>query len=115
VIMVKPSSFYSDIIAEARELAQDVPVATYQVSGEYAMICAAAKAGVFDLRRMAEEALEGCLRAGIAPFDYQKLTFRGSIRTKLFHSTSIGLAKRGGSMTLCTTYKLMRSIYVCKK
>jgi porphobilinogen synthase len=62
--MVKPSSFYSDIIAEARELAQDVPVATYQVSGEYAMICAAAKAGVFDLRRMAEEALEGCLRAG---------------------------------------------------
>jgi len=63
--MVKPSSFYSDIIAEARELAQDVPVATYQVSGEYAMICAAAKAGVFDLRRMAEEALEGCLRAGI--------------------------------------------------
>ena len=67
VIMVKPSSFYSDIIAEARELAQDVPVATYQVSGEYAMICAAAKAGVFDLRRMAEEALEGCLRAGIRP------------------------------------------------
>lgn len=64
MIMVKPSSFYSDIIAEARELAQDVPVATYQVSGEYAMICAAAKAGVFDLRRMAEEALEGCLRAG---------------------------------------------------
>ena len=64
VIMVKPSSFYSDIIAEARELAQDVPVATFQVSGEYAMICAAAKAGVFDLRRMAEEALEGCLRAG---------------------------------------------------
>lgn len=62
--MVKPSSFYSDIIAEARELAQDVPVATYQVSGEYAMICAAAKAGVFDLRRMAEESLEGCLRAG---------------------------------------------------
>ena len=64
--MVKPSSFYSDIITEARELAQDVPVATFQVSGEYAMICAAAKAGVFDLRRMAEEALEGCLRAGIS-------------------------------------------------
>ena len=62
--MVKPSSFYSDIIAEARVLAGDVPVATYQVSGEYAMIYAAANAGVFDLRRMAEEALEGCLRAG---------------------------------------------------
>ena len=69
--MVKPSSFYLDIIAEARELAQDVPVATFQVSGEYAMICAAAKAGVFDLRRMAEEALEGCLRAGTpAPLSF---------------------------------------------
>jgi len=74
VIMVKPSSFYSDIIAEARELAQDVPVATYQVSGEYAMICAAANAGVFDLRRMAEEALEGCLRAGERTRDRFRLT-----------------------------------------
>ena len=68
--MVKPSSFYSDIIAEARELAKDVPVATYQVSGEYAMICAGAKAGVFDLRRMAEEALEGCLRAGDTYYNF---------------------------------------------
>ena len=38
VIMVKLSSFYLGNIAEARELAQDVQVATYQVSGEYAMI-----------------------------------------------------------------------------
>jgi porphobilinogen synthase len=92
VIMVKPSSFYSDIIAEARELAQDVPVATYQVSGEYAMICAAAKAGVFDLRRMAEEALEGCLRAGI-PKEYRGTNLRCAICSKLFHSTGLGLVK----------------------
>jgi porphobilinogen synthase len=92
VIMVKPSSFYSDIIAEARELAQDVPVATYQVSGEYAMICAAAKAGVFDLRRMAEEALEGCLRAGISQSQVNLIS-RGSIRSELFHATGIGLVK----------------------
>jgi porphobilinogen synthase len=90
--MVKPSSFYSDIIAEARELAQDVPVATYQVSGEYAMICAAAKAGVFDLRRMAEEALEGCLRAGIS-HSQVNLISRGPIRSELFHATGIGLVK----------------------
>jgi len=92
VIMVKPSSFYSDIIAEARELAQDVPVATYQVSGEYAMICAAAKAGVFDLRRMAEEALEGCLRAGI-PKEDCGTNLRCAICSKLFHSTGLGLVK----------------------
>ena len=92
MIMVKPSSFYSDIIAEARELAQDVPVATYQVSGEYAMICAAAKAGVFDLRRMAEEALEGCLRAGI-PREDRGTNFRCAICSKLFHPTGLGLVK----------------------
>ena len=90
--MVKPSSFYLDIIAEARELAQDVPVATYQVSGEYAMICAAAKAGVFDLRRMAEEALEGCLRAG-TPAEVGRTNFRRSSCAQLFYSSSFGLAQ----------------------
>ena len=92
MIMVKPSSFYLDIIAEARELAQDVPVATYQVSGEYAMICAAARAGVFDLRRMAEEALEGCLRAGI-PKEDRETNLRCAICSKLFHPTGLGLVK----------------------
>ena len=41
-----------------------MPVAAYQVSGEYAMIHAAAKAGVFDMKTMAIESLEGILRAG---------------------------------------------------
>ena len=64
VIMVKPASQYLDIISDAKELGKDLPVAAYHVSGEYAMIHAAAKAGVFDLKTMAFEATEGILRAG---------------------------------------------------
>ncbi|BFZ59883.1 Aminolevulinate dehydratase [Saitoella coloradoensis] len=63
-IMVKPATAYLDIIRDAKEIAPDVPISAYQVSGEFAMIHAAAKAGVFDLRRAAEESLDGILRAG---------------------------------------------------
>ncbi|KAG8622812.1 hypothetical protein KVT40_009323 [Elsinoe batatas] len=64
IIMVKPASQYLDIISDAKEIGKDLPVAAYHVSGEYAMICAAAQAGVFDLKTMAFEATEGILRAG---------------------------------------------------
>ena len=64
VIMVKPANQYLDIISDAKEIGKDLPVAAYQVSGEFAMIHAAAKAGVFDLRQMAFESTEGILRAG---------------------------------------------------
>lgn len=64
IIMVKPASQYLDIISDAKELGRDMPVAAYQVSGEFAMIHAGAKAGVFDLRAMAFETMEGILRAG---------------------------------------------------
>ncbi|KAH8893154.1 delta-aminolevulinic acid dehydratase [Thozetella sp. PMI_491] len=64
IIMVKPASQYLDIIREAKELGRDLPIAAYQVSGEFAMIHAAAKAGVFDLKAMAFESTEGILRAG---------------------------------------------------
>ncbi|KAI5808958.1 hypothetical protein DFH27DRAFT_478245 [Peziza echinospora] len=64
VIMVKPSSAYLDVIQDAKELAKNVPIATYQVSGEFAMIHAGARAGVFDLKAMAMETFEGILRAG---------------------------------------------------
>lgn len=64
VIMVKPASQYLDIISDAKEIGRDMPVAAYQVSGEYAMIHAAAKAGVFDIKTMAFEATQGILRAG---------------------------------------------------
>jgi porphobilinogen synthase len=64
IIMVKPASQYLDIISDAKDLGKDLPVAAYQVSGEFAMIHAAAKAGVFDLKAMAFESTEGILRAG---------------------------------------------------
>lgn len=64
IIMVKPASSYLDIISDAKEIGKDLPVAAYQVSGEYAMIHAGAKAGVFDLKTMAFESTEGILRAG---------------------------------------------------
>lgn len=64
IIMVKPASQYLDIISDAKDLGKDLPIAAYQVSGEFAMIHAAAKAGVFDLKTMAFESTQGILRAG---------------------------------------------------
>ena len=64
IILVKPASNFLDIISDAKELAKDMPIAAYQVSGEFAMIHAAAKAGVFDLKEMALESTQGILRAG---------------------------------------------------
>jgi porphobilinogen synthase len=64
IIMVKPAGSYLDIISDAKQLARDMPIAAYQVSGEYAMIHAGAKAGLFDLKAMAFESTEGILRAG---------------------------------------------------
>lgn len=64
IIMVKPASSYLDIISDAKDLGKNMPVAAYQVSGEYAMIHAGAKAGVYDLKSMVIESAEGILRAG---------------------------------------------------
>jgi hypothetical protein len=64
IIMVKPAMPYLDIISEARTLAPNHPLACYQVSGEYAMVVAGARAGVYDLKTMAFESVEGMLRAG---------------------------------------------------
>lgn len=64
IIMVKPALPYLDIIADAKELAPDHPLACYQVSGEYAMICAGAAAGVYELRTLAFESVESMVRAG---------------------------------------------------
>lgn len=64
IIMVKPSLPYLDIIRDASDLAPDYPLACYQVSGEYAMLHAAAAAGVSDLRRVVEESMTSMMRAG---------------------------------------------------
>ena len=63
MLMVKPALPYLDIIRAVRERF-DVPVAAYQVSGEYAMIKAAAKLGWIDEDRVAMEALTSIKRAG---------------------------------------------------
>lgn len=64
IIMVKPALPYLDIIADAAQLAPDHPLACYQVSGEYAMVVAGARAGVYDLKTMAFETVDSMLRAG---------------------------------------------------
>ena len=63
VVMVKPALAYLDVIRMARELT-DAPVAAYNVSGEYAMIKAAAARGWLDERRAALEMLTAIKRAG---------------------------------------------------
>jgi porphobilinogen synthase len=62
-IMIKPALPYLDVIRAARE-SFDVPVAAYNVSGEYAMIKAAAQAGWMDERQAALESLVAIKRAG---------------------------------------------------
>ena len=62
-IMVKPAGPYLDVIARVKE-ATGYPVSAYQVSGEYAMICAAADRGWIDRDRVVMESLLGIRRAG---------------------------------------------------
>ena len=61
--MVKPAGFYLDIIASLRPLT-NLPIAAYQVSGEYSMICAAAKLGWLDFEKAKYESLISIKRAG---------------------------------------------------
>ena len=63
IVMVKPAMPYLDIISRARRL-YHVPIAAYQVSGEYSMIEAAAKAGWIDRDRIVMETLTAIKRAG---------------------------------------------------
>ena len=63
VIMVKPALPYLDVIARARDRF-DLPLAAYSVSGEYAMLKAAAQNGWLDERNAVLEALTGIKRAG---------------------------------------------------
>lgn len=63
IVMVKPAGPYLDVISEVRDLV-DLPVAAYQVSGEYSMIRAAAERGWIDGDRVMLESLTGIVRAG---------------------------------------------------
>jgi porphobilinogen synthase len=63
MVMVKPAGPYLDVLADVRA-AVDVPVAAYQVSGEFSMIRAAAERGWVDGDRAMIESLTGIARAG---------------------------------------------------
>src|SRR2546423_3111575 len=62
-IMVKPALPYLDVIRAVRERF-DLPLAAYNVSGEYAMVKAASRAGWMDERQAALESLTAIRRAG---------------------------------------------------
>lgn len=63
IIMVKPALFYLDIIAKARARF-DLPIAAYNVSGEYSMVKAASKNGWVDEKKIVGEMLTAIRRAG---------------------------------------------------
>jgi len=63
IVMVKPALPYLDVLRRVRETT-DLPLAAYNVSGEYAMVKAAAQHGWFDEERAVIEALTGIKRAG---------------------------------------------------
>ncbi len=63
IVMVKPALAYLDVISDAR-MSVDVPIAAYNVSGEYCMVKAAADVGLIDERRVVTEILTSIRRAG---------------------------------------------------
>ena len=63
ILMVKPALSYLDVLSDVAAIS-DVPVWAYQVSGEYAMVEAAAANGWIDRERIIEETLLGARRAG---------------------------------------------------
>ena len=63
MVMVKPASHYLDVLADVAAISK-VPVAAYQVSGEYAMIEAAAERGWIDRRAAIEESITSIVRSG---------------------------------------------------
>ena len=64
IVMVKPALAYLDIIRMVRDRFEGVPIAAYNVSGEYSMVKAAAANGWIDEQRVVLESLTGITRAG---------------------------------------------------
>lgn len=64
IVMVKPALAYLDVIRLAKERFPDLPLAAYNVSGEYSMVKAAAERGWVDEKRIVEESLIAIVRAG---------------------------------------------------
>jgi porphobilinogen synthase len=78
LVMVKPAMLYLDVLRQIAD-ASPVPVAAYQISGEYAMVEAAAANGWIDRERMIMESLTSIRRAGAE----QILTYWGVEAAKL--------------------------------
>lgn len=79
IVMVKPAGAYLDIIRDVKEQV-DIPVAAYQVSGEYSMIHAGAEKGLFDLDQAMMESLLSIKRAGAdIIFSYAALDIAGQL------------------------------------
>jgi porphobilinogen synthase len=81
IVMVKPALPYLDVVAAVRQ-SVDVPVAAYQVSGEYAMVEAAAANGWLDRERVILETLTSIRRAGAQMI----LTYWAAEAAHLIHS-----------------------------
>lgn len=80
IVMVKPAMSYLDVLADVAEIS-DIPVWAYQISGEYAMIEAAAANGWIDRRAAIEESVLSIRRAGAdAVLSYWATELAGWIR-----------------------------------
>lgn len=64
MVMVKPAMTYLDIVQSISTHYPNVPIAVYQVSGEYTMLIESAKSGAFDLKRVVIETLTSFKRSG---------------------------------------------------
>ena len=64
MLMVKPGLAYLDLVCEVKSRHSELPMAIYQVSGEFAMLHHGAKNGAFDLERVLLETLQCMRRAG---------------------------------------------------
>ena len=82
IVMVKPALGYLDVVRAVRE-AVDLPVAAYNVSGEYAMIEAAAANGWINREAAVDEALTSIRRAGAdLILSYSALHWAQSLRNE---------------------------------
>ncbi|MCR8671140.1 porphobilinogen synthase [Agrococcus sp. HG114] len=90
IVMVKPASLYLDVLADVAA-ASDVPVWAYQVSGEYAMVEAAAANGWIDRDRMIAESLTSIVRAGADVV----LTYWAIEQAQLLGTHGLGLGTTG--------------------
>lgn len=64
MVMVKPGMAYLDVVRDTKQRHPELPVAIYQVSGEYAMLWHGAAAGAFKLQTVLMETLTCMRRAG---------------------------------------------------